>query len=331
MPHDMTAEEKAELISIGSADIDASLLGEELKTAATAGPGAGGESFFVRSGARRVRLSINPNSPIKVIRDGDGVAVVRGGRLITRGILEQPLCHCPRQAYITLSERCIYNCRFCPVPKIQGPLKDIPTVLRMVEAAAATGELEAIALTSGVADSPYLEAERAVEVVKALAREYDLPIGVSIYPTWRSSEDLFAAGATEIKYNVETMDHALFSRICPGLDHRFILESLAKAVPIFGRGRVASNFIIGLGEDDACVREGVTVLAEMGVIPILRPITASPLRAGEIAVDRPCPERMLRLSRMAKEALERHGLRADRAETMCLPCTGCDITPHRDV
>jgi biotin synthase-related radical SAM superfamily protein len=327
----MTAEKKAELVSVGSADIDPSLLTSSMKMAATAGPGAGGSSFFIRSGGRRVRLSINPDSPLKVRKDGEGVAVTRDGRIIVRGILEPPLCHCPRQAYITISERCIYNCRFCPVPKLQGGIKDIPTIVRMVEEANASGDLEAISLTSGVAESPYRESERTVTVVKVLAREYDLPIGVSIYPTWRSTEELHAAGASEIKYNVETMDTGIFERVCPGLHHPFILSSLKKAVKIFGRNSVASNFILGLGEDDACVREGVTELAAMGVIPVLRPISSSPLRQGEIRVQRPDPDRLLRLARMSCTIFDAFGLRPDRAKTMCLSCTGCDITPFRDV
>ena len=98
---------------------------------------------------------------------------------------------------------------------------------------------------------------------------------------------------------------------------------------IFGKNRVASNFILGLGESDECVLAGVTRLAEMGVIPILRPISPHPLRKGEVKVERPSAERLLRLAKATRKVLEDHGLRADLAETMCLPCTGCDITPSR--
>ncbi len=100
---------------------------------------------------------------------------------------------------------------------------------------------------------------------------------------------------------------------------------------IFGKNAVFSNFIIGLGEDDACVREGVRLLAERGVIPILRPISASPLRAGEVKVNRPSPDRLLRLARMQKALLAEFNLDPRAAKTMCLPCTGCDLTPFRDV
>ncbi|MGA2935220.1 MAG: radical SAM protein [Methanomicrobiales archaeon] len=327
----MTAEEKAELLSIGSAAIDDSLLAGGIRTTATAGPGAGGSSFFIRSENRRVRLSINPDSPLKVIPEQDHVAVVRDGRVIARGRLERPLCHCPREAYITISERCVFNCKFCPVPLLAGAIKNTETIISMVEEAAVSGELEAISLTSGVADTPERELGRAVEAVRALRMRFDLPIGVSIYPTRTSSEELRKAGADEIKYNVETMDPDIFSRVCPGLSLPFILESLEGAVPIFGRNHVASNFIIGLGETDACVKDGVETLAGMGVIPVLRPISPHPLRKGEITIERPSAPRLLLLARLHRDALNRHGLDPGKARTMCLPCTGCDLTPCRDI
>ena len=283
------------------------------------------------AGDRRVRLSINPASPLRVVPDGDGIAVVRDGEKIVRGRLERPLCHCPEQAYITVSERCTFDCRFCPVPKLNGAIKDTETVLRMVEEAARRGNLSAISLTSGVAESPEQEVERMAAVVRALQARFDLPIGVSVYPTADSTGILRAAGADEIKYNVETMDPDVFARVCPGLSLPFILDALAEAVDVFGRNAVFTNFIIGLSEDDGMVRDGVALLAKIGVIPILRPISASPLRAGEITVKRPSAERLLRLASMTREILVQHDLDPRRARTMCLPCTGCDLTPFRDV
>ncbi|MDD3372343.1 MAG: radical SAM protein [Methanoculleus bourgensis] len=329
--HIMTPEKKAYLVSIGSASIDEALGAGLIPTTATAGPGAGGSSVFIRSGDRRVRLSINPGSPLRVVPDGDGVAVVRDGETVVRGRLEPPLCHCPEQAYITVSERCVYDCKFCPVPKLDGAIKDTETIIRMVEEAAASGNLSAISLTSGVAESAEQEVERMAAVVRALRARFDLPIGVSVYPTADSTAVLRAAGADEIKYNVETMDPAIFARVCPGLSLPSILDALKGAVEVFGRNAVFSNFIIGLGEDDGTVWDGVALLAKMGVIPILRPISASPLRAGEIVVERPSPERLLRLAAMTREILEQNGLDARRARTMCLPCTGCDLTPFWDV
>ena len=331
MHRGLTAETKALLINIGSADIDPRLLPAVFKTTATAGPGAGGASFFIRSGEHRVRLSIKPESSLKVIPWNEGVAVQKEGRIIAYGTLELPLCHCPEQAYITVSERCIFDCKFCPVPKLNGHVKTIDEITGLVEAALARGTVRAISLTSGVAVSPEKEAQYMTEIVRHLAARFDLPIGVSIYPTATSTEDLRAAGAIEIKYNVETMNRAIFERVCPGLSRDYILSALEDAVRVFGKNRVSSNFIIGLGETDACVQEGIETLASRGIIPNLRPISPHPLRKGEIVVERPSAYRLILLARLNKSALERYGLDVRVAQTMCLPCTGCDLTPQRDL
>ena len=331
----MDGEIKAQLVSIGSADMEESLMMDVLGTTVpSAGPGAGIKSFFISSGGRRVRLSFNKKSPLKVMRAvpaGPEVVVIKDGVEIVRGEIEPALSHCPEQAYLTLSGRCIYDCKYCPVPKLQGEVKSLEKLVELVKDANKEGMLKAISLTSGVEKSPEDEVKKAVEVVKALKARYDVPLGVSVYPTETSSEELYDAGAREIKYNVETMDPEIFSQVCPGLSLPFILKALEKAVGIYGKDKVSSNFIIGLGESDECVQKGVKTLAKMGVIPILRPISPHPLRTGEIYVERPTAERLLKLVRFTKEVLEENNLRTDLAETMCLRCTGCDLTPQRDV
>ena len=340
----------------------------------TAGPGAGVGSFFFRSGGHRVRLEYrrDPDAALIVRRIGEEAAVgdVYGGgdagdariaadidegsggsdavdvddsssvvifykgRELVRGRIEPALLHCPEQAYITLSESCIFNCTFCPVPKLGGRTKTRGEVIRMVDDAYRTGNLRAISITSGIERSPEEEVTRAVDLVKALVK-YNLPIGVSVYPTRDSSIRLKEVGSVEVKYNVETMDREIFGRACADMDLDFVLTSLKDAVDIFGRNRVFSNFIIGLGESDRTVKEGVETLAGIGVIPILRALNLHPLRPdlADVCPDaaRPDADRLLRLARFERDVLDAHGLRADVAETMCLPCGGCDLVPHWDV
>jgi biotin synthase-related radical SAM superfamily protein len=328
---ELNAELKAELVAIGSVNVDESVLSKISVSAA--GPGTGLKSIFFTSGGHRVRLEINKDSPLTLVRKNNDFAIFRDNKELVRGDVEPILAHCPEQAYITLSERCVYDCKFCSVPKLQGKVKSQEEVVAMVEQAQKTGKLKAIALTSGVEKSPEAEIDRVIDVVKAV-KKYNVPIGVSVHPTKDSSQRLKDAGVVEIKYNVETMDRAIFERVCTGrkgfsLD--FILESLRDAVTVFGKNRVSTNFIIGLGETDECVRDGVEYLAQTGVIPILRPITLPPLRKGELEATRPSAERLLKLARMTRNILDKYGLRVDVAQTMCLPCTGCDITPYRDV
>lgn len=333
----MDAKTKAILIAEGLADIDPGLL--DNPKVSTAGPGAGISSFFFRSGGHRVRLEArrDPDARLKVRRvspGGDEVTILCDGREIVRGTIEPTLLHCPEQAYITISERCIFNCAFCPVPELAGRTKSHDEVLKMVADAYKTGNMHAISITSGIENSPEEEVARAVSIVKSLVR-YNVPIGVSVYPTADSSLLLKEAGSLEIKYNVETMDRSIFKRACADMDLDFVLESLEDAARIFGRNRVYSNFIIGLGESDKTVKKGVQVLAELGVIPILRALVLHPLRPDLVDVcpgaARPSADRLLMLARFERKVLDDCGLNANLSKTMCLPCTGCDLVPHRDV
>ena len=139
------------------------------------------------------------------------------------------------------------------------------------------------------------------------------------------------AGASEIKYNVETMDRELYEKYCkkPPLD--FTLVCLEDAVRIFGKNNVYTNFIAGLGETDETIEKNYEELAKMGVIPIIRAVGVHPLRFGELEAERPTAQRLLKLAKMSRKILDKYGLDARVAKTMCLPCTGCDLNPHIDL
>jgi biotin synthase-related radical SAM superfamily protein len=326
----MNAKIKAELLSLGKVDVEASLMPRPSRS--TAGPGTGLRSIFFKSGGHRVRLEINADSPLKMIEQNGDVVILRDNKELVRGTIDPVVAHCPEQTYITISEQCMYDCKFCSVPKFQGKIKTLKEVLAIIEKVKKDGKLTTIAFTSGVATTPEHEIDRVVEYVKAV-NKYHVPIGVAVYPTKDSSQRLKNAGVTEVKYNVETMDKEIFERVCSGRKGQsldFILTSLRDAVTVFGKNRVSSNIIIGLGETDECVRKGVEYLANMGVIAVLRPITISPYRQGEISATRPSAERLLRLTRMTHEILNKYDLDVTVSQTMCLLCTGCDLTPVRD-
>ena len=325
----ITPEIKAFLISIGSVSVDPSLIPRA--RGSTAGPGAGTSSVFFRSGKKRVRLSINKDSPLSILKvEGEGdVGVFYQGKELVRGKLEPAPAHCPDQAFITLCERCVFDCKYCPVPKLQGHVKSDEEVLNIIDDVLRTGNLKAISLTSGVETSIEGEVERVLKLLPAL-KKYNVPIGVSVYPTEGCSRKFYEAGASEVKYNVETMDQEIFKKVCGDLSLDYILDRLREAVDVFGKNRVFSNFIIGLGESDDSVRDGIETLAQMGVIPVLRPVNPHPLRAGDCFTERPSPERLLTLAKLEAEILKKYGLDPGLAKTMCLKCTGCDLVPFVD-
>jgi biotin synthase-related radical SAM superfamily protein len=323
----MNLETKAALISMGEVQLSQQ---QPQGRISTAGPGAGGNSIFFLSNKRLVRLSVVPRAPLRLVRLDEGVALFRGERELARGEMVEPLQHCPEQAYLTVAERCIYDCKFCAVPKLQGGIKTLGEVMNLAEQARGTGNLRAISLTSGVAASPAEEVVRVAEMARDLQR-FGVPIGVSVCPAPGASRILRRAGVVEVKYNLETPDRHLFARVCPGLSFQAIMEALAEAVEVFGRNRVYSNIILGLGESNSTLRQSIDELTEMGVMPILRAVYPHPLRIGDAEMDRPSAERLLSLSQYLRRALDRHGLRGDLALTGCYRCTGCDLVPHRDL
>ncbi|HUL61843.1 MAG TPA: radical SAM protein [Methanocella sp.] len=327
-----SVRKKAELIEAGGVTVDSSF--DPFKSRSTAGPGAGLESIFVDLDGHRVRLGVKEASRYSARLEGDTVTIFREGEEYARGRLEQAISHCPRQVYITVSERCAFNCKFCPVPKLQGKIKSDEEVLALVRDGLQHPGLIAVSITSGVWRTPEEEAARITRLVRLIRKELgdrDVPIGVSIYPTKDSSERLKEAGAAEVKYNIETLDRDIFRNVCPGLEFGYIVGALEHAVSIFGKNHVFSNVLIGLGESDQAVIDGVEMLASKGIIPVLRKTNPHPLRAGEVRVEPVSADRLLRLAAEARRTLERHGLDPKKALTGCVPCTGCDIAPGIDL
>jgi len=317
-------ELKARLLAAGSVRISGEPADQFIARSA-AGPGAGGSgAVFFAMGGHRAKLALNPTSTIEIAHRGNGVAdLYFEGQLIAGRLLE-PGFHCPDQAFITVTGSCIFGCRFCSVPKIAGRRKSIEEIDGMVESV--RHRIHAISITSGVRTSIEEEEAYVLEVVRHLAR-FNLPVGVSIYPTEKTPDLLKELGVAEVKFNLEAATPALFKTMCPGLDYDRIWQVLVRSVGLFGKNRVFSNVIIGLGETDeeleACIRKMTT----LGVIPVLRPL--NPV-AGLAGMPRPSAERLGRAFSAHSRALKDAGLDATLALTMCTNCAGCDLVPGRD-
>lgn len=315
---------KAALLEQGSVR----LAGEDTETyisRSAAGPSAGSAgSVFFAVGSRRVRLAVDPASPVTLVHEGGGTASLIIGDACIRGKLEQAALHCPRQAYITVTGTCTFRCRYCPVPSLAGRRKSVGEIVDLVRSV--RDRIDAVSITSGVASTVEEEEEYVLEVVGAL-RQFDLPVGVSIYPTPDTPRRLHDLGVVEVKFNIETATPELFAEMCPGLDRDAVWEALRQSVALFGPGRVFSNVIVGLGETDEELERCVDELVRIGVIPVLRPLSPA---ADLSARSRPSATRLLRVFSLHELALRRAGLHPGEALTMCSACTACDLVPGRD-
>jgi len=315
---------KAHLLAVGRARLTGEPADQYIAYS-TAGPGAGGSGavFFAR-GNQRVKLVLSPESSIEIVHAGDGAAdlIIEGQHI--SGHLLKPGFHCPDQAFITVTGSCIFSCRYCSVPRIGGKRKTIEEIRHMVESV--RDRIHAISITSGVLTSVEEEETYVLEVVKHLT-PFKLPIGVSIYPTAGTPDRLKEAGVSEVKFNLEAATPELFLRMCPGLDYGLIWQVLDRSVRVFGKNRVFSNVIVGLGETDIELETCIKNLTSLGVIPVLRPL--NPV-AGVAGMERPTAERLKKILAIHTRALADSGLDPLLATTMCTNCAGCDLVPGKD-
>lgn len=317
-------ELKARLLSAGTVRLSGEPAGEYIATS-SAGPGAGGKgSVFFAMGSHRVKLSLNPSSSTEIVHRGGGVADLYFGGKQIPGRLVRPGLHCPDQAFITVTESCIFSCRYCSVPRLAGKRKSVDEIVSLVDSV--KDRISAISLTSGVAGSVEDEEAYVCDVIKNLTR-FGLPIGVSIYPSGETPDRLHALGVVEVKFNIEAATPELFRTVCPGLEYDTIWQALDRSVELFGWGRVFSNVILGLGETDAELAACIEHLAAQGVIPVLRPLNPA---AGFAGTPRPSPERIRAAYAVHGRALAAAGLDPLEAQTMCTNCAGCDLVPGRD-
>ncbi|UUX91553.1 radical SAM protein [Methanoplanus endosymbiosus] len=317
------SELKAGLLEAGTAKITGGIKG--IISVSTAGPSSGeGGSVFFSSGNMRVRLSIADDSPVEiVITDRDNAVLKFEGEEV-EGRVEPAALHCPRQAFITVSEGCIFRCRYCSVPTQEKKFKSPERIEEMIEEV--LPDIDCISLTSGVIGSPEEDEERVIEVVKRVMK-FGLPLGVSIYPLKDTPEKLHGLGVLEVKFNLETATDKLFREICPGMEREQIMDALIESVRLFGKNRVFTNIILGAGESDSEMKACISELTALGIIPVIRPLTP---KAEMSDFKRPSRRRILDIAEYLGVEIRKNGLDTTVAETMCTACTGCDLVPGRD-
>ncbi len=338
---------KAQLLEEGKIFIPNEIVMPCFASRSTVGPDAGSSSFVFEFKGSRVKLEVtkDPGARFQLSTHPDDVSFTileREKELIRHVKVLPTLAHAPNQAFVNLSSRCIFGCRFCStsVKEMElGGEMNPERVLRIVNIASGHPGFEAVAITSGIPDSPTETNHRIVEVIKALREHYpDVPIGVeTIFEDMEEIQAIKNAGADEIKINMEIWPEKLFKQMCPLRNRKNIFNALEKAVDVFGRGKVTSNIIIGFGEGDAEVEEGVRALAERDVVVNLRRLIINKFNEemaretlGKIP-EKVKADRLIDLATMQKNVLEEHDLSTLSFKTMCLSCECCDIVPMRDL
>lgn len=336
-------EKKAVLICGGNVKVPKDFRPPFRLSRSTAGPGAGSASIVLAFDGMRVKKSISRDEgEFELVGEPEGYSMLRNGQPFIADLELKPvLYHSPEQAFFNLGQECIFDCLFCTSRKLSKDVaKDLDPdhVVDLILEAHLKGELKAVALTSAVVGTIRQTIDRMIYVVQKVRKALpDVPIGVEPYvESFEDIDRLHEAGANEIKINIESFDPRIIEIACPKLELERQLEFLRYAVQVFGRGKVTSNMIIGLGETDRNVLEGVSKLAGLGVVPSIRALKINPINRAvmEAALGRlnpVTPERLIHLNQEAKLIVLAHGLSTTSYHTMCHECGCCDIVPFKDL
>lgn len=336
--------------------IDLALVGVRVHAPVRRSMGAGpsDDGHLVVDGANAT-LPVNPDSPFEV-RDGrvfDGVTdlglaitPVRRPRfydLATAdgvGYEQIARLHGANVLATTVVQTCVryaedQRCRFCTIEESlrAGDTVAAKSPAQLAEVAEAAVRLDGVTqmvMTTGTTAAPDRGARNLVRCVQAvLAVVPGLPIQVQIEPpadlaVLRALRD---AGAVSIGIHVESLDDEVRRRWMPGKGAVPMAEYEAawdEAVAVFGRNRVSTYLLIGLGEDPDELVVGAGRLIDRGVYPFVVPFRAM---AGTLAVrdgaTGPNPAVVRNVTERVAALLRAAGMTGAQQRAGCAACGAC--------
>lgn len=232
------------------------------------------------------------------------------------------------------------RCRFCAIEASleAGATTRVKTPAQLAEVAEAAVRLDGVrqlVMTSGTsaaADRGARYLARCVAAVRAAVP--DLPVQVQCEPPGDLAVlgELHAAGTTAIGIHVESLDDAVRRRWTPGKATVPLSDYWAawrEAVRVFGRNRVSTYLLVGLGEDPDELVAGAAELAEAGVYPFVVPYRplAGTLAAEVDRVPAPPPELLADVTVRVAGHLRRRGMVGADQGAGCAACGACSALP----
>ncbi|PTL58204.1 MSMEG_0568 family radical SAM protein [Paraconexibacter algicola] len=227
------------------------------------------------------------------------------------------------------------RCRFCTIEESlrSGATVQVKSPELLAEVAHAAVELDGIrqmVMTTGTSNGPDRGAKHLSKCVAAVRSAVPgLPIQVQIEPpldlSWITT--LHEAGATALGIHVEALDETVRARWTPGkatVPMARYEEAWQEAVRVFGRNRVSTYLLVGLGEDPDELVAGAERLIEMGVYPFVvpyRPLAGSLAHAD--GVPAPDPATLMRVTRRVARALREADMRGADQVAGCAACGAC--------
>jgi radical SAM protein (TIGR04043 family) len=236
----------------------------------------------------------------------------------------------------TVVQKCIYwgteeQCAFCGIELTRGgqtiPVK---TPAQLAEVCTAARDLDGavdVTLTTGSINRRDRGALYISRCAAAIKEESGLPIQVQFEPPDDPAvlAHVRDSGVDAVGIHIETFDPDVLARVAAGKAMCGVegyFRCWERAVEVFGRGRVTTYVILGMGERPKLIEEGCRRAIEMGVYPFvvpLRPVPGTPL--GDSPP--PDPDYVATIYRAVSAMLAEAGLDHVEAKAGCARCQAC--------
>jgi radical SAM protein (TIGR04043 family) len=220
-------------------------------------------------------------------------------------------------------QRCIYQqagraCKFCAVQYWWNAIsvKQSIQIAETVEAGFKEGAIKHMSLTTATLDVPDRGLVNLVETVELTHSRAPIPMMIESEPLRDYSllRELLvrakAAVVTSISINIECFDEGLRPEIMPAKGMIPIHEyrkNWQTCLDIFGKNEVSTVVVVGVGEDDQSIIQGIEMAASLGVLTFLVP--HSPAKGAVFEdMEPPSADRMLRLYETAAGIYYKNGL-----------------------
>lgn len=175
------------------------------------------------------------------------------------------------------------GCQFCDIDNsvIPLPIEDIKEVIDFYSEEPSLQHY----LIGGGSDPSFDSMTKILEIAKYIHVKNDKPIYLMITPpdNLDTLHMLYAAGITEVAFNLEVFNRTLAQKYMPGkgsIPLDCYEKVFREAVRIWGnKGAVRSMVIVGLESEESLLK-GIEYLCTLGVAPILsllKPIAGTPL------------------------------------------------------
>jgi biotin synthase len=207
------------------------------------------------------------------------------GSAVVLGLLRGRLDAAPTTTYLMTYRRgkCFANCGFCPqaresrgradmLSRVSWPVFLTRRVIAGIEKAVENSEVKRVCIQA----LNYPEVfTHLIAVIKAIRKKVDVPISISCQPlNSENIKQLAEAGAERIGIPLDAATEELFDKVkgmSAGGPYRWKnqFKLLGEAVNIFGKGKVSTHLIVGLGETEKDMVETIQHCVDMGVLPAL--------------------------------------------------------------